>query len=115
MAYTLPDEMMIYVQVAYVDAAGNPATIDGQTNWSSSNDDIAQVVPNPDDTTRCQVWGKGIGQAQITSSADADLGQGQRQIMATLDINVVAGEAVSAVITPSGEPEPIPKSAGQRR
>jgi hypothetical protein len=108
MAYTLPDEMMVYVQVAYVDANGNPATVDGDTTWTSSNDDIAQVVPNPDDSTRAQVWGKSLGQAQITSSADADLGEGTKAILATLDINVVAGEAVSATITPSGEPEPIP-------
>jgi hypothetical protein len=115
MSYTLPDEMMVYLQVGYVDAKGNPATVDGDTTWTSSHDDIAEVHVNPDDSTQAQVWGKGIGQAQITTSADADLGEGVRQILATLDINVVAGEAVTATITPSGEPQPIPVERSQTR
>jgi hypothetical protein len=108
MAYTLPDEMQVHVTVGYVDKNGNPAKVDGDTTWSTSHPDIADVTVDSTDSTKALVIGKGIGQAQITTSADADMGEGVTQILATLDIDVVAGQAVAATITPSGAPEPVP-------
>jgi hypothetical protein len=108
--YTLPVDKQVNMKVSYVDAAGNPAKVDGQVTWASSDDDILNVQRNEDDTTQCRVLPMGeVGQAQVTATADADLGEGVRQLICTADIEVVGGEAVAGTITPVGEPSPIPK------
>ena len=50
MAYTLPVGMQVRVQVAYVDAAGNPASVDGAVTWSSSDPSIAEVAADASDS-----------------------------------------------------------------
>lgn len=108
MSYTLPVGMQVNLSVSYVDARGNPAQVDGETSWSGTDDSIAIVNQNPDDSTKCIVMAQDIGQMQVTCRADADVGEDVDEIMGTLDIEVVAGKAVSVQITPSGAPEPIP-------
>jgi hypothetical protein len=44
----------------------------------------------------------------MTAYADADLGERVRELATTMDVTVMAGEAVAGTITPVGEPEPIP-------
>jgi hypothetical protein len=106
--YTLPVDHSVSMQVAYVDAAGNPATVDGKVNWQTSDPTIANVAASSEDSTIVEVTPGGtLGQAQISARVDADLGQGVRLLITTCDIEVVAGEAVSGTITPLGEPEPI--------
>jgi hypothetical protein len=108
MAYTLPVDHFITVQVAYVDAGGNPAAIDGDVTWTSSNPTIAVAEPDPGDDTICKVTPTGaLGSAQVVAQADADLGQGVRTLLTTLDVTLVAGEAVAGVINVVGDPEPI--------
>jgi ABC-type Fe3+ transport system substrate-binding protein len=107
MAYTLPNDHEVAVQVAYVDAKGNPATIDGNVDWASSDTGIATVTVDAD-TTRCTVTpADNIGQVQITATADADIGEGTRELITTMDVTIVAGEAVAGTITPAGAPTPI--------
>jgi hypothetical protein len=107
MAYTLPADMLINVQVAYVDTHGNPAKVDGDVSWASSNDSIATVAADSGDSTIARVTAAGtLGQAQITATADADIGDGTREIITTMDVTVVAGEAVAGTITPVGEAQP---------
>ena len=108
MAYTLPAGMMCSVQVAYVDANGNPASVDGEVTWTSSNDAIATAVVDPSDSTLCSISAiGGIGDAQITATADADLGGGTRELVTLLDVHIIAGEAVAGTISPVGEAQPI--------
>lgn len=105
--YTLPVTHEVGMQVSYVDAQGNPATIDGEVTWSSSNDDIATAEVDPDDSTICTVVPGGtLGQVQISATVDADLGTGTRELITTADVTVVAGEAVAGTISPIGEPSP---------
>lgn len=109
MAYTLPADKMIGLQIAYVDANGNPATVDGAVEWESSNPDIAAVLPtSADGSTADLVPGSQVGQCQITARADADLGSGIRELVTLLDVTVVGGEAVAGTITPVGDPQPKP-------
>jgi|SRR5215475_14291576 len=108
MSYTLPSRMQVHAQVAYVDAAGNPAVVDGDVTWASSNDLIVAVTTNTADTTKVLIAGVGLaGQAQVTATADADLGDGVRTLVTTMDVEVIAGEAVAGTITPVGAAEPI--------
>lgn len=116
MAYTLPDDRTIFVQVAYVDARGHPATVDGDVAWASSDTMIANVGVKQGDSTSAQIIpGANLGQAQITATADADLGAGVTSVICTLDVTVVAGSAVAGVITPQGEPQPFPEGQSPAR
>jgi hypothetical protein len=106
--YTLPVDHTVLMQVAYVDAKGNPATIDGEVSWQSSDDSIISVQVDPEDSTVCRAMPTGsIGQAQVTAICDADIGDGSRELITLCDIEVVGGEAVSGSIQPMGEPQPI--------
>jgi hypothetical protein len=109
MAYTLSVGTQVHVQVAYVDSAGNPATVDGEVGWNSSDETIATVTVESGDTTKALVQAVGkLGQVQITATADADLGDGVRPLVTPMDVEIVAGEAVAGTITPVGAAEPIP-------
>jgi hypothetical protein len=107
--YTLPVDMLVQMQVAYVDSENNPAAIDGPVAWSSSDDTLATVTPDGTDSTLVTVTPVGpVGQVQITATADADLGAGVRNLVTVADIQLVAGEAVAGTITPVGAPTPKP-------
>jgi hypothetical protein len=109
MAYKLPNDKMIAVQVAYVDSKGNPAQVDGNVTWDTSDPNLATVDTNAGDSTQAVVTPLGsVGQVQITATADADLGSGVRELITTMDVEIVAGEAIAGTITPVGEPHPIP-------
>ena len=108
MAYKLPNDHAIQLKVSYYDAKGNPAAVDGDVAWDSSNADVARVTVGSDSTT-CTVYpGDQLGQAQISATADADLGEGVTELITTGDIEVVAGQAVSGTIEPVGDPIPMP-------
>jgi hypothetical protein len=109
MAYTLPGGMQVHVRVDYVDANGHPAVVDGAVTWDSSAIDVVSVSADPVDTQNAVVVaGATLGTAQISATADADLGAGVRNVITIFDVTVVAGEAVSGTISPVGDPEPIP-------
>lgn len=109
MAYTLASGTQVHLQVNYVDAAGNPAVVDGDVAWASSNPSVADVVVDVADSSKATVRALGpTGQVQVTATADADLGAGVRQLVTPLDVSVAAGEAVAGTIAPVGPAEPIP-------
>lgn len=107
--YTLSVDNEVKMQVSYVDAKGNPAAVDGDVDWASSDETIATVEPDPDDDTVVTVTPVGkTGQVQVTATADADLGAGVKTLTTIADIQIVAGEAVAGTISPVGDPIPIP-------
>jgi hypothetical protein len=110
MAYKLATGMQVGVQVSYVDSKGHPATVDGEVEWSSSDESIVTVTADTADSTKATVVGFGdnVGIAQVTATADADLGQGVRQILTTSDVEVVAGEAIAGTIAITGAATPVP-------
>jgi hypothetical protein len=107
MAYTLASGMQVHVKVAYVDAAGNPAVVDGPVTWSSSDETLATVAVEGTDTALVKTIGP-TGQCQVVATADADLGSGVREVITPMDLTIAAGEAVSGVISPVGPAEPQP-------
>jgi len=108
MVYKLPDDKKVDVKVSYVDAKGNAASVDGPVEWASSDAAIVSVTVSTDDPSQATVAGVGpVGQAQVTVTADADLGEGVRQIVTTMDVEIIAGEAVAGTISPVGEPTPV--------
>lgn len=103
----LPNDQKVTASIQPVDAKGNPASIDGQAQWSSSNPQIANVQNISADSLSADVIpGDQLGSCQINVQADADLGSGTQNITGVLDVTVMAGEAVGFVISTS-EPTPI--------
>lgn len=108
MAYTLPDGNQVNVKISYLDAQGNAASVDGDVEWSSSDEAVATLTVDPTDSSLATVAASGtLGQVQIIAKADADLGGGVRELITTMDVDVVAGEAVAGTITPVGASVPI--------
>lgn len=106
--YTLPIDHKVKMQVSYVDAHGNPATVDGPVTWSSSDATRLTVTVDVTDSTICEVVPVGpLGQVQVTASADVDMGTGVKQLLTIADISLVAGEAVAGTIAPVGDPVPV--------
>lgn len=99
----LTDEQQVSVTVAFTTAAGNPATVDGVPTWQSSNEAVATVTPASDGLSALVV-STGLGVAQVSVQADADLGSGTRLISGLLDVDVRAAEAVAASLV-AGTPE----------
>jgi len=108
MAYTLRNDQQVGLKIAYVDAGGNPAKVDGAVTWESSDDTSATVEDASADGTTVTLVAQGNGNAQIKATADADLGSGVRELITLMDVSVVSGEAVAGTISPVGSPEPKP-------
>jgi len=88
------------------DAKGNAAKVDGAPQWSTSNADVGTLAVSEDGFSAVFTPGAVIGQTVIQVLVDADLGEGVKQILGTLDLEVVSGEAVSVAII-AGAPQPF--------
>lgn len=103
MSFTLQDGFETDLSATFADAEGNPASVEG-ASWSSSDEAVVEITDNGDGTA--VAVGASPGTAVISLSADARFGPETVLIDATLDIEVVAGEASTATIVPS-EPRPV--------
>lgn len=104
MSLILTDEQKAALAIQPVTAAGNPARVDGTPEWSSSDEAIVTIVPSFDGLSAEAVTVGPVGVAQVSVKVDADLGNGIRTLTATLDVEVIAAEAVTVGIT-AGTPE----------
>ena len=98
------DKKLVGCTVSYVDAAGNAALVDGVPVWATDRPDLLVLVVS-DNGMSCDITPVGdLGSAQVTISADADLGEGLRELVTIGTIECVAGEAVGGVLN---FPEPV--------
>lgn len=112
MALTLTTVQQVKGQVNPVDRQGNPAKVEaGTVNYSSSDESVAVVEEDPDDETKFTVIAKGVGVAQITAEADADLGEGVKTISTFAAVEVLPEGAVGFGFT-FAEPEDQPATGG---
>ena len=98
--YNLPADHTVKMQVSYVDGAGHPATVDGPVEWFTANEELATIEVDPDDPSIVKVIPVKPGRTQVSARADADLGEGVRELLTVCDIMIVAGEAVAGSIQP---------------
>lgn len=83
-----------------VDAKGNLAQIDGAPLWAVSDAALATLVV-AEDGLSCELTPVGpLGSLLLQVKADADLGEGVKEIFGELQIDLVAGEAVAVEIAP---------------
>jgi hypothetical protein len=102
-------EQRVLVSVNPLTVAGNPAAIDGDVVFLSSDESVARV--DSVSATSAYVTAVGPGAAQIFVSFDADLGEGVRTIELSGAIEVVPAEAARGEIV-FGDPELIPAQEG---
>jgi len=99
----LPDDKHVSATASFVDAKGNPSSVDGPAVWATDRDDILIVVDNGDGSADILPVGP-IGSAQVTCTVDADLGDGIVPIVLFGTVEVIAGATIGGVIN-FGEPQ----------
>lgn len=88
----------------WVDSRGKKAKVDPTTvtTYASSDENLVKVIDNgdgtfsvgPGDLTGVDADDNGvIGEATVTATADADLGEGTKPVVAAGAVTVVAGDA----------------------
>ncbi len=102
----LTDEQQCTLSVAFKTKKGHDAKVDGTPTWSVSNPAVLGLAVGADGLS-ATVTAAGLGDCQVSMSADADLGPGVRPITGTLDVTVVAAEADTAEIV-AGTPDVQP-------
>lgn len=104
MALVLTDLEKVSLSVAFTTAAGNPAVVDGVPVWGTSDETILSVVAAEDGLSAVVTTVGPLGGAQVSVTADADLGEGLKPLVGVLDVTVVGSEAVFAIVA-AGVPE----------
>lgn len=97
--YILTVDQMTTVRVkGFQDRFGNPAVVDGAPVWSSSDDTIITLTPS-DDGMSVAIDTVGMaGTCQLSCTADSRMGEDVHPIIGILDVQVVAGEAVTITL-----------------
>jgi hypothetical protein len=88
----LRDDQRLPLRVTAKDHAGNPATVDGAPTWESSDLNVLTVEPSADGMT-CFAVPVALGTADVTVTADADLGEGVTSITNVITITITPGTA----------------------
>lgn len=86
------------LSIAIKDKFGNDAAVDGAPQWSVSDPALADIVPSADGMS-AELLPKGqVGSLLVQVSADADLGEGKKDIQGSLPVDLLAGDAVSVEV-----------------
>lgn len=89
------------LHVKYTDGAGNPATVQKDSvEWGASDPNLLLVEESPGDELTAMVRPAGpLGSGQVNVKCDADTtDEGVKELILTLDVEVVAGDAVTGTI-----------------
>lgn len=82
------------VSITPLDAKGHTAPVDGAPVWTTSADGIVKLTVAPDGLSAAIV-AQSVGTCQVNVTGDADLGAGVKAFTGTLDVQVIAAEAVA--------------------
>lgn len=115
MAFILTADQQVGLSFSAKDKYGNDAGIDGAPTWTSSDESKVTVNTGADGKSATAVAVGPVGTAQVSVRADADMGDGAREVVGVLDIEVIAGEASLVALSagtaeakPAAEPAPEP-------
>jgi hypothetical protein len=89
--------------VAFTDAKGNPAKVEGAPAWAVTDASLASLVVAEDGMSATLTPMGPLGLCKVQVTADADLGAGVVNILGEMDIETIAGDAVAVNIS-AGEP-----------
>lgn len=85
--------------VAFTDAKGNVASVDGAPSWAVSDPSLATLEVGEDGLSAVVVPVGVLGSFKVQVKADADLGEGLKEIIGEMDIDLMGGEAVAVNIS----------------
>jgi hypothetical protein len=94
----ITDSQQVDLAIKPLTKKGHPAQVDGVPVWLSSDPLVATVEAAADGLSAVVKAAENIGPAQISVSADVDLGEGVNTMTGTLDIEVVGGGAAAISI-----------------
>jgi hypothetical protein len=96
------------VRLSITDRVGNPAKVQGVSTWEAADDDIVDIIESDDGLSAVIRSRDVVGETTVTVVADADLGDGVREIRGVLAVAVTAGDATVVELQADA---PRPKSA----
>lgn len=100
MSFTVKDTEVpgtVDVTLAFKDAKGRPARVDGVPTWAASDPTIVDsITPSADGLSAKLHVTDVTGVSQVTVSADVDLGSGTTNTDFVDTVSVIAGDAVAA-------------------
>jgi hypothetical protein len=85
--------------VAFTDSKGNVASVDGMPSWAVSDEALATLEVGADGLSAVVVPVGALGSFKVQVKADADLGEGVKEIIGEMDIDLMGGEAVAVNIS----------------
>jgi len=90
MASEFTTEQLLPFTFEVVDGRGRRVPIDGSPTLAVSDETVctASIAPAGDDSWNGELTSVAEGSARMTITADADLGAGVQEILATLDVTV---------------------------
>lgn len=97
------------VNAHFLTQDGSPALVDGVPVWSVSNPDVVEIIPTSSGFS-VKLRGLTEGTCEVRAVADADRGEGVREVSLSALIQVVYPEATGGEFSFS-EPEPVPAPA----
>lgn len=90
----------VTASIAFVDAKGKPARVDGVPTWTASDTTIIDTVtPAADGMSATLHVTDTVGVSQLTVNADVDMGAGVNNVDFVDTVSVIAGDAVAATFT----------------
>jgi len=100
MATVVGTGTQVSFRAVFVDAQGNPTTVDTRQAAvvELSDPNVATVVSVNPDGLSGTVQAISIGLCQVRIRADADRGDGYRELIVMGDLEVVPGEAVAGTV-----------------
>lgn len=99
----LPADKKLVLAIKPVDKFGNAAVVDGVPQWSVTDASLGDLKASDDGMSAEFVPNGKAGKFDVQVSADADLGEGVTPVLGTLDVEVLAGQAVSVELSGSVE------------
>jgi hypothetical protein len=89
------------VSVEWHDKGGNPVGVEkGTMSWASSDTAVCEVTVATGNPQIANLYAPSkIGKVQIHATGDADLGDGVQTVTATIDVEVIGGQAIAGEIT----------------
>jgi hypothetical protein len=111
MAVQMRNDQHLSMKVQFTDKVGQPAQVEGAPVWDVSDASFGSVRASDDGMSAAFSPAGPAGACQINCTADADLGEGVRNIIGTLDVTISGGEAVMVAI----EAEVVEKTPRPRR
>lgn len=109
MALSLTTTQFVKATLQPQDAKGRPARVEeGSVQWSSSDESVFTVEPDPNDPLSAIITSVGEGTGQLDYSADADLDNDIQTISGFAAVEVIPPQAVGFGIvfgTPEEKPE----------